>query len=721
MQDSAARAGQLEELFAAHGVAADFITYDGRRQSIPQQHRLAVLALQGVNLLNDTSTTETAEVDATALDLAVKKLHRQQSRLAPVHALTLGPNGLHGCIKLRIPAARIEQEITLRIRAEDGKVSVKRINPLESPVSENTELGVVDVSVDLADLQLPCGYHRLTIVGEQGTDSLLVIAPQQAWVPDCLRQEMTASRIWGVSVQLYTLCTSRSWGMGDFSDLSQLLHILSAQGADFVVLNPLHAGPLHMPQQCSPYSPTDRRRLNPLYIDPEQEPEFESISARPGEVTDNPGDSSVQTDEAWISYESVAERKLSALAAMYQVFKDQQIESATERSESFRTFTVDAGESLQAYAHWQAQRPPIWAAEAGSDPQFYCYLQWLAESQLDKCQQLALSLGMKLGLIRDLAVGSDREGAEVTQLPGLFSARASIGAPPDPLAPQGQNWGLPPMDPFQLLYSGCAHYIELLRQNMRHSGALRIDHVMSLMRLWWCAEGDREKPDEPEAGAYVYYPVEIMFAILRLESQRQQCLVIGEDLGVVPPEVRTHLSSSAIFSNLLFYFEKSDSSHYRAPEHYKATALAMLANHDVPTLKAWWNGTDIHLREQLGLFAETHEKDEMLQQRMHDRQQICALLEGQWLLPANRFAADGPQTEMDTELHQALLRCLGRSQSQLVSVQLDDLCGMDTPVNVPGTCDQYPNWRRKLPVDALQSLKSETVVSLLESLRVERS
>ena len=321
---------------------------------------------------------------------------------------------------------------------------------------------------------------------------------------------------------------------------------------------------------------------------------------------------------------------------------------------------------------------------------------------------------MCICLIRDLAVGGDGGGAEVNLNRDLYCELASIGAPPDPLAPQGQNWGLPPMNPIAMRGNGYRHFITLLRSNMAHCGALRIDHVMALMRLWWC-------PRYPGrgVGAYVHYNVDELFAILRLESTRNQCVVIGEDLGVVPPEVRNYINSSAIFSNTLFYFEKYDGVHFKKPEHYNPKALAMVANHDVPTLAAWWNGADLRLRHRLGLILTEDELHLQLRARSEERVQLLNCLAQQWLLPGP-WQGDSESKAFDLLLCAAIFRYCARSASQLVSVQLEDLSLLETPVNIPGTSNEYPNWRRRLPVDAHTLISSEFGSKLLSGFNEER-
>ena len=415
-----------------------------------------------------------------------------------------------------------------------------------------------------------------------------------------------------------------------------------------------------------------------------------------------------------VDYTAVTRLKYDVFNRMFGFFKATEIEQSTPRADAFFRYIEGKGEPGQVFAGDQADKNQF-TFEHAHDPLFHFYLQWLAEIQLEACQQLALDSGMAVGLIRDLAVASSSNSAEVKLNPDLFCSRASIGAPPDPLGPQGQNWGLPPMKPTVLVDSGYAHFITLLQNNMSHCGALRIDHIMALMRLWWCPG-----PGDSSTGAYIYYPVTDLFAILRLESLRQQCVVIGEDLGVVPPEIRERMAHSGILSNALFYFEKYDGVVFKRPEHFAPRCLSMVANHDVPTLTAWWNKTDIALREKIGLLDDKEVLAATIHHRESDLIQVLHWVNNAGLLPAEwlDFNIHRPFDEL---LCRAIFHTSGRMASQLVSVQIEDLCFAELPVNIPGTCDEYPNWRRKLPMSIDALLQSEPARQMLASLTEGRA
>ncbi|MDO9476690.1 MAG: 4-alpha-glucanotransferase [Pseudohongiella sp.] len=711
----------LSSILRAYGVQTDFINFAGERQAIPEQDQWAVLSALNVDIFKDNTP---AQPCADKMAMLLQRDHKQQhSRmLPPVAVFTCQKSTSNASVTLQLPEYALHETLVCRIVTEQGEHFENAsglLNPAALDLHEIDRIQLdttwhIKLNLQLSISQLPPGYHSLFVqAGKLSATMSLIVAPERCFQPPALAQQ---KKLWGLSVQLYSLCSARSLGMGDFADLRLLMQQVAKQGAGFIVLNPLHAGALHYPENCSPYSPIDRRRINPLYIDPLTEPDFLE-----GEAVHWLADSRqaaqlrvLIAQEGWIDYTQVTELKFRIFERMYERFLIIQQQGGSKRVELLNEFVQLQGDALRVYARWQAQHSVSAAGQFAQSEQFYCYLQWLAEMQLQSCQDEALALGMPIGLVRDLAVGSARDGTEVGEYPGLFCTKASIGAPPDPLAPQGQNWGLPPLSPRQLSEHAYQPFSKLLRSNMSHCGALRIDHVMALMRLWWCPYEDSGH------GAYVTYPAADLFAILRLESHRQQCMVIGEDLGIVPEEVKRHLSESGIFSNVLFYFEKSSPCQFKQPQDYPERALAMLANHDVPTLAAWWCSGDLELRFALGLTTDPDVLKAQKQQRQQEKLHMLQLLEAQWLLPANRFSEDRVDRPVDHDLAAALMRCCSRTRSALVSVQLEDLALLQTPVNIPGTSNEYKNWRRKLPMDLIEQLGSEPISRLLESLRVER-
>lgn len=688
----------LEQLLAAYGVATDFINYAGETVSIPSENRRNVLELLDI----DTSSDE-------AVEEALLAVNGQRFKSWLPKAVVVDA-GQAGEIPVHLDMTDLAVTVAWKIVTEQGDTFSGEVSPQKLAETATCNLATHTISTRLLPTPpLPPGYHKISLSSlKRRVQATLIAAPLRAYEPEWSPNNR---KLAGLSVQVYSLHSEHNWGVGDFSDLKDTVVRAADLGIDFLVLNPLHFLDADHPEHCSPYSPMDRRFLNPLYIDPTQVEDYFDNA----ELTDYVAKESLQQElkalreKPLVDYTAVTRLKYSIFSRMFRYFKKQHLKEQSPRAEAFNSFIVARGDAGRIFAQDQANKNRFSFRNA-REPLFHFYLQWLAEIQLETCQQTALAKGMAVGLVRDLAVASSSNSAEVQLNPELFCRRASIGAPPDPLAPQGQNWGLPPMKPAELINSGYAHFITLLQSNMAHCGALRIDHIMALMRLWWCPGNSHNG-----AGAYIYYPVAELFAILRLESLRQRCVVIGEDLGVVPPEIRERMAHSGIYSNALFYFEKYDQVTFKRPEHFNPRCLTMVANHDVPTLCAWWNKSDIALRQKIGLIDD----DDILATTIHNREsdliQVLHWVNNAGLLPQS-WHEFNIHRAFDIDLCRAIFHTAGRCASQLVSVQLEDLCLTELPVNIPGTCDEYPNWRRKLPQTLDSLLAAEDSRLLLAGL-----
>lgn len=418
------------------------------------------------------------------------------------------------------------------------------------------------------------GYHRLTLTAaDRRWECKVIVAPERCYEPPALR---AGQRLWGSTVQLYTLRSSRNWGIGDFGDLAQMIAGVAKLGGAFVGINPLHALYPALPDWASPYSPSSRRWLNIIYIDVGGLDDF--LQSEPAQQWWRQPETgqrlqALRADD-YVNYAQVMQLKLMALRYAWTQFQ-RRGEGCPERR-SLAEFVAAGGDSLYQQATFDALQlqqvaggcgGPGWRAwpaeyqQVGSaalarfrqqhqdEIAFFSYLQWLAARQLEGCYRLSQRLGMPVGIYRDLAVGVGEGGVETWADPLLYCLSASVGAPPDRLCPQGQNWQLPPQDPNVLYARGYQPFIDMLRANMRYYGALRLDHVMALMRLWWVPQGYGSAH-----GAYVRYPVEDLLAVLALESQRQRCMVIGEDLGTVPEDIVEKLRSAGVYSYKVLFF-----------------------------------------------------------------------------------------------------------------------------------------------------------------------
>jgi len=574
----------------------------------------------------------------------------------------------------------------------------------------------------------PYGYHDLTITGDGRAlaRTRLIVAPLRCYRPPALEGER---RVWGTTVQLYALRSARNFGMGDFTDLRSVVETWGEAGAALFGVNPLHALFPHDPRRISPYSPSSRLYRNVLYLDVEAMADFAECAAARERLASGEFQQRLAALRATelVDYPGVAAAKFELLELLYASFRRRHLASGSARADAFRRYQAREGwhlrrhalfEALQARFH--AQAPSVWGwqvwpaafrdpgseavrafeAEALERVEYYEYLQWQVDLQLAALAARAAELGCGIGLYEDLAVSIDRAGAEAWSAQAVYATGASVGAPPDAFSPLGQDWGLPPLNPVALAASAYEPFIATLRANMRHAGALRIDHVMALMRLYWVPLGA-----PASEGAYVRYPLEDLLAVLALESVRNECLVIGEDLGTVPDELRHALHAAGVLSYRLLYFERDPQGSFKAPGDFEREALVAPTTHDLPTLAGWWKGRDIAWRAELGLYADDAAREGQFVERAQDRARLLLALQHAGLLPAGVEVDPLGVPELTPELVRAVFALLATTPARALVAPLDDVIGMIEQTNLPGTTDQHPNWQRKLarPVEALRA------------------
>ncbi|MCH8539011.1 MAG: 4-alpha-glucanotransferase [Alkalimonas sp.] len=708
------------------GIESSYTDAYGQHRNVDEQSLLALLAAQGFDTENE---------DEFADSLALQQQNFWQQLILPV-SVQRDDQPLH--LELRVPLQLANEPLRFSLVMESGKQKRFSLTPVDGELLQvhQDELGEYHLyQHPLQHLDLPLGYHRLRVTGPSGqkAEQSLIITPHHCFQPAAFQQQ----KQWGVSLQLYGLRSERNWGIGDFTDLKQLIVYLAAQGADYVGLNPIHALYPAMPEHASPYSPSSRRWLNSIYLDVTAMPGFELSSACQQQVSAAEFQQQLQQqrDKDWVDYSGVMQLKLPVMRSLYQWF----VEHADGASQqAFTEFKQSGGDSLkqlalydalhawlyqQDQANWgwpnwpEAYRQPTsakvkaFAKQHDEDIDFYCYLQFCADQQLAAAQQQAKDAGMLLGIYRDLAVGVSEASTEIWANDALYCRDVSVGAPPDPLGPQGQNWGLPPMSPMRLFQQGYRPMIELFRSNMQHAGALRIDHVMALLRLWWVPK----TADDARGGAYQYYPLMDLLGILALESQRHETVVIGEDLGTVPDGIRDLLHDYGVYSYRVFFFEQAQDGGFISPAHYPQQAMATLCTHDLPTLIGFWHCDDLKLGQQLGLYKDDAQLQHLFAERHRNKQRILDSLHGHAMLPED-YPRQVEQVGMEPVLGKALQLHLARGQSQLLCLQLEDWLEMTQPVNVPGTSDEYPNWRRKLSHNLEQLTSSADIQQLLQQL-----
>ncbi|MEI6896393.1 MAG: 4-alpha-glucanotransferase [Psychromonas sp.] len=664
------------------------------------------------------------------------------SLLPPV---TVVQKSAHYSIEICLPIDFVNDALIYQVSTEEQQQIKESITAIHFPLVAVKEISDVEFHCYqiMLTLDLPLGYHRLDVF-EPGNDEplasmSLIITPHACFTPTAIQQ---GKKIWGSSVQLYSIKSENNWGIGDFSDLKLLLKNTATYGGDFIGLNPIHALSPALPNNASPYSPSSRNWLNILYSDLTNVEEFKHDKALQERVASQDFQQKIKQLRAtkWVDYESVTTLKLEVLRILFDNLNNDSVNSK-KRLKIFNQYVQAKGESLKqqasydalqfkflqqdahlwgwpewpdAFQSFQNKAVQEWIENQQHEVLFWCYCQWIAELQLEEAHQLAISLGMTLGIYRDLAVGVAKGSAEIWANHDLYCEQISIGAPPDVLGPLGQSWGLPPLSPDKLYEHGYQPFIDLLQSNMRNCGALRIDHVMALLRLWWVPDNA-----DADAGAYIYYPVHDLLNILSLESQRNQCLVIGEDLGTVPEGIDVLLEDAGVYSYKVFFFEQANDGGYISPTHYKKQAMATLATHDMPTIKGYWHCDDLHLGKTLGLYPDEKVLSKLMESRVHSKQQILNSLHGHGSLP-DHYNRDATQTAMDQTLNFSMQTHLAKGNAMLLSLQLEDFLEMDAPVNVPGTSHEYRNWQRKLSQNIEQLFNNTKIKCLLENLTTAR-
>ncbi len=702
----------IEKLLYLRGIAADYLDYSEQYQVIPRDVRERVLKASGYDV-SDSGAIENAiyQLDARPWQSWLKTCYI----LAESNPAQPADIDVKGAVFMHVHPDQLGQTFCWSVQTEQGDSLSGDYCPQEFPeVGDYVISGVRYSRRALVLPPLPLGYHELQLRdgGGRSEAAELIVCPDR-----CYSSLGAADKAWGVSCQLYTLRSDHNCGIGDFADLKELVQLSVAAGADYIGLNPLHAACADSPDAASPYSPSDRRFLNAIYIALADVDEFTSP------VVQQWFADKLQITELarlrkldFVDYDGVNRFKYACLELMFAEFLRYHLATDSGRGRAFSRFVEQGADDLQSFTAYECQHNR-YARQFGSDPRFYCYLQWLAATQLGVCHELALEAGMRIGLLGDLAVGAVAKGCEVTSNPDLYIATMTIGAPPDPLAPNGQDWGLPVLDPVALKISGFRHFRTLLKANMKNYGALRVDHAMALLRLWWCLP---QCDHEAASGAYVYYPIDDLLALIRLESVRNQCMIIGEDLGLVPADFSEAIEASGLYSNNLLYFEQVHDAYFTPPEQQQVNALLMVTNHDVPTLCDWWNGTDLQRRFVLGLKDVVNDLEGQIERRKIEKQKLLNWLVEADLLPESYSPTD-IQKPFDYALCIAIHKASSRSASALLLLQLEDLQLMQDPVNIPGTYREYPNWRRKQRNNTAAIFAVEEAKLLLKSVREERS
>ena len=680
----------LDQLAAYAGILPSYVGFDGTARTTSPETQRAILAAMGLQAGSEKAAREQLDFlrdeDLRApLDPAVVHRHGQRNKLI-VRAPRRG-----GAVRWRADIRSERGRIASREGVYDGGGPLE----IETP---NFGAGYYDVRIRLTSRR-----------GESQATQLLIVAPERCVSPAELLGERKGV---GVYANLYSIRGERNWGVGDVGDLETLTRWVASAGGSFVGLNPLHAL-LNRGGDISPYGPVTRLWRNPLYIDVDRVPELiigrsadrlrtPEIEAALGPLRESPR---VEYEQAWAM-------KSIALDTLFSAFLELRSRHATHpRVAAFNEFVERGGKWLDDYATWMAiaesrnewnwktwpsdlqhrgsEAVRRFAAEHSRRVDFHRWAQFELDRQIGEIAASCKANGMEIGLYQDLAVGSSGTGSDAWAQRQLFREGATIGAPPDPYSDFGQNWGLPPIDPRALHGDRYRYFIQLVRAGFRHAGALRMDHVMGLFRLFWIPEGATGKE-----GAYVKYPADDLLGILALESQRHHALVVGEDLGVVPPEVPAAMQRLGILSSKVLYFEREDDGGFRTQSSYPELALASVNTHDMPTIAGFWAGRDIDLRKTLGLVDEKGSADGSAHRDQEKRKLLDRLREDAALPLHEHPALDA--TGVAT-VKRGLHEFLCSSPAVLFALSLDDLGDELEPINVPGvSTDRYPCWSRKM-------------------------
>lgn len=686
----------LVSLAEAYGIATEYWSFSGEQVHVPGTTLRAVLAAMGV-----------AAADGEAVEHALAERAAEPWRRL-VAASTVVRQG-SGAIDLHVADG---SDVEVALVLEDGSIRPVPI-PEQQPVARTVD-GRTRWRVRVAvPADVPLGWHTIQARQYGGADELLasgtlVVTPRRLTPPPGGAER----RSWGLMAQLYSVRSRRSWGMGDFADLADLAAIAGESGADYLLINPVHAAEVTTPIEPSPYLPSSRRFLAPLYIRPELIPEAAYLSDPARERFTRLQQSAAGTDgnPERIDRDLVWTAKREALALIHDV------PLSPARRAQRDAFARSQGTALADFALWCAVREHEAATGerlpegvAIDDPAvaelrdrlsdriaFHVWLQWVVDQQLADAATAAAASGMRVGIMHDLAVGVSTAGSDAWSLRDLYAPGVVVGAPPDMYNQQGQNWNQPPWLPQALAEHAYAPLRDMLRSLLRHAGALRIDHILGFFRLWWIPEGLG-----PGEGTYVRYDHEAMIGVLALEAHRAGALIIGEDLGLVEPWVRDYLAERGILGTSVLWFETDDAGGPLAPERYRTDVLATVNTHDLPPTAGYLDGEHVALRARLGLL--TRSVDDELADFERERDRMLAELRSRGLI------SDGASEQ---EVVEALHVFLAASPSRLLGVSLVDAVGEKRVQNQPGTDDEYPNWEVPLADAAGRAVMLDDLASL---------
>lgn len=725
----------IDELAELCGIIPEYYDIWGNLRSVSLKTKKSVLKEMGYPV-----------DDGDALGACIEELKnsRYLRLVEPVRVIPVKSEEM--CFSLFVPTDDVDEEsASLRwsIMDEEGHNTVNTGTLSELPVTATHEINgrrIREFSVSLGD-GLMEGYYDISVEVSSGAQikgrMRLIITPERCYLPPQLK---SGWKTWGLYINLYSVRSRRNQGVGDLTDLSDIIKwVGTGLGGGFVGINPLHSLSNKQPFGISPYSPLSRLYSNLIYIDTGKVRDV-LYSERAMAIVRSPGYKKEISDikeAGLIDYTTVYILKRMVLETGFQHFYDEHYLKNTRRAKRLLRYITTEGKPLEDYAtfmalyeyfskkglyHWKDwpegyRRPDSEGVVEFRKANFlsllfHKYTQWLIHEQVEKAVREAEKAGMSVGLYRDLAVGSLSCGSDVWGNQHVYAEGMDVGAPPDDFSLSGQNWGFPPLIPARLREEGYEFFIQLIRKNLRYGGALRIDHALGLFRLFWIPCGMK-----PEDGVYIRYPYQDLLGIIALESVRNKAVIIAEDLGTIGEEVREALHRYGMLSFRLFYFERNYSvNEFLPPEAYPEMAIVSTTTHDLPTLKGFWTGRDIEMKRMLDLYPDEGAYRREIVNRANDRLKILSALERAGVLPEVALPGSEGIPDMDEALIISIYRYLGKTPSKLLIVNLDDVLGTPDQQNLPGTIDEHPNWRQKTPY-ALEDIMWMGIFTHLRDVR----
>lgn len=720
----------INELSWLCGIVPEYWDIFGNRYQASQSTKEAILRGMGIRIDTEQDISE-----------AIANMYDKQwlSFIEPVKVLSVKNQPF--VLSLFIPINAGEEGRLVfycQIKSEDGNTNYFTL--YRDSVNISAEKWINNqryIKIDIYDnTQRDIGYYSCQVrcvgaIRELSGESRIIITPDACYIPTELEK---GRKFWGLSLNLYSIRSSLNWGCGDFKDLARIVTWLSELKANFVAINPLHALLNKRPYDISPYSPVSRLYKNLIYLDLEGIPDvIESKKAQTAikkkELRDN---LKALRDSDYIDYEAIAALKEKILRYAFEFFYEFHYKKDTQRGRNFDDYISKEKEHLQVFAlfcalskrngltGWETwskgfQNPTSsevssFLLENGKEILFYCYIQWLIDSQIKDLAEHTNN-SMSLGLVFDLAIGSISSGSDAWNYQDTFASGINVGAPPDDFNPAGQDWGFPPLIPERLKETGYEFFIQTIRKTIKYAGALRIDHALGMFRLFWIPEGSL-----PSEGAYVKYPSEDLLRIIALESVRNKTLIIAEDLGTVGENVHDRLKEFNMLSYKLLYFERNypDPS-FTPPERYAQRALCAVTTHDLATIHGFWAHHDIELKKLLGLYVSEEKYLGHTIERKRDKELLLKALVQQGIFPEEVSSENLAHAPMSDELCLGIYEYLARTPCMLVSVSLDDMLGVQRQQNLPGVVDLYPCWRQKLSVK-LDEITSDIRFSALSEM-----